>query len=367
MIPFLDLKTINQEYEDDFLNAIKNTFRSGQYIIGDEVKRFENNFATYCNTQHCISVGNGLDALTLIFKAYIQLGKLQPGDQVIVSANTFIASILSIINAGLKPVLVDTNLSNYNLTAHNIAPKITPKTKAILMVHLYGQITDEKNIQQLAKQHNLLLIEDAAQAHGAVANGQKAGSIGHSAAFSFYPGKNLGALGDGGAITTNDPNLAQILSAMRNYGSHQKYHNLYKGINSRLDEIQAAFLNLKLKNLDRDNATRQKIAQTYIAHINNQHIALPEYNNSGNHTFHLFVIRVQNQQQFQQYALNNGIQTQIHYPVAPHQQPAIQELFNQPYPISEQIHNTVVSIPLYHTLKNNQIEKIIHTLNQFEN
>lgn len=366
MIPYLDLKKINQPYEADILEKTKQFIASGRYMMGEHLDEFEHSFAKYCGTSHAIGVGNGLDALHLIFKGYMELGLLQKGDQVLVPANTYIASILAIINCGLQPKLVDTNLKNYNLDIYAVQNALEPgTTKAILMVHLYGQITEGKEIRQLADDFGLLLIEDAAQAHGAIEHNKRAGNIGHAAGFSFYPGKNLGCLGDGGAITTNDTQLANCIRALRNYGSEMKYHHIYKGINSRLDEWQAAVLNLKLKDLDFDNDKRQSIAKRYLAEIVNDKVALPEWDGSERHVFHIFVLRVQNRSDFQQYLLENGVQTLIHYPIAPHLQESMKEFSLLKLPISEQIHKEVVSIPCHQMLSYDDVSHIIQTINSY--
>ena len=278
MIKFLDLKKINKPYEDAFQQKLKNILESGWYILGNEVQKFETNFANYCQMKHCIGVGNGLDAIVLTLKAYILLGNLQKGDEIIVPANTYIATILAILQADLVPVLVEPNIQTYNINPDLIEEKITPKTKAILIVHLYGQLADMQGLISIGNKNNLLIIEDAAQAHGLQFEGN------HTKTFSFYPGKNLGALGDGGAITTNDDNLAEILFSLRNYGSKTKYHNDYIGVNSRLDEIQAAFLNVKLHNLDKDNNNRKIIAKRYLSEIKNHKITLPFLDTSSKTT-----------------------------------------------------------------------------------
>src|SRR5690606_29535357 len=296
---------------------------SGWYILGNSVKQFETEFAQYCGTKHCIGVANGLDALILIFRAYKELGILQNGDEVIVPANTYIASIIAILQNDLKPVLVDPNISTYNLNPIEIEKHVTERTKAILPVHLYGQLCEMEELSIIAQKHGLLVIEDAAQAHGASIDGKKAGNWSDAGAFSFYPGKNLGALGDGGAITTNSDELAQILYAIRNYGSHKKYQNDYIGINSRLDEIQAGFLSIKLKDLDKQNQKRREIAKRYLSEVNNPKITLPYYDCSDNHVFHLFVIRCEQRDQLQDFLRQQGIETLIHYPIAPHKQKAM--------------------------------------------
>lgn len=367
MIKFLDLHKINQPYQEKFQEKLNSFFDKSWYILGDEVKKFEANFATYTNATYCVGVGNGLDALVLIFKAYIQLGKLQKGDEVIVPANTYIASVLAILQADLVPVLVEPKLETYNINPDLIQEKITSKTKAILAVHLYGQLADIELINEIAQLNNLLVIEDAAQAHGATHNGDLVSK--NPKAFSFYPGKNLGAIGDGGAITTDDDTLAKVLYSLRNYGSDKKYHNDCIGINSRLDELQALFLNLKLPNLDADNAYRRQIAKRYLSEIKNPNIIVPKVSllesNQSNHVFHLFVIRTQKRLQLQDYLLANNIETLIHYPIAPHKQKAFSHWNNLSFPITEKIHDEVLSLPLSPVLTNEEVSFIIEKLNQW--
>ncbi len=365
MIPYLNLKKLNEPYQEAFLEKTKLFFNKGHYILGDEVLKFEEEFADYCNVSHCIGVGNGLDALILIFKAYLELGILKEGDEVIVPANTYIASILAIINAGLTPKLVDTNLLNYNLTLDVLQQQVTQHTKAVLMVHLYGQVNDALKIKTFCKDFGLLLIEDSAQAHGAAVDNMKAGAIGDAAGFSFYPGKNLGCLGDGGAVTTNNPKLANCIRSLRNYGSELKYHNIYKGINSRLDELQAAFLRLKLPDLDFDNKTRQGIAKRYISEITNPLIAMPYVDDFEAHVFHVFPVRVENRAAFQNHLLEHEIQTLIHYPIPPHKQEAMSEFHGLHFPVSELIHRQIVSIPLNPSLTVSEQDFIIEKLNGY--
>lgn len=366
MIAYLDLKKINESYEEEILELTKQFVLSGRYMMGEYLDEFESNYAKFCGTAHAIGVGNGLDALQLIFKGYKELGFLKEGDQVLVPANTYIASILAILNEGLQPKFVDTNLSNYNLDIFSVQNAIEPGvTKAILMVHLYGQITNGKEIRQLADDFGLLLIEDAAQAHGALEFGKRAGNIGHAAGFSFYPGKNLGCLGDGGAVTTSNTELANCIRALRNYGSEMKYHHIYKGVNSRLDEWQAAILNLKLKDLDFDNDKRQAIAKRYMNEINNNKISMPYWDGSENHVFHIFAVRVQKRASFQEYLLSNGIQTLIHYPIAPHLQESMTEYKDLLLPISEQIHNEILSLPCHQMLSFDEVTHIINVINTY--
>ena len=366
MIKFLDLQKVNLPYHDAFEQKTKSFLEKGWYILGDEVKIFERDFAAYCGSKFCIGVGNGLDALVLIFRAYIQLGKLQKGDEVIVPANTYIASILAILQADLVPILVEPNAATFNIDPDLIAEKITPKTKAILAVHLYGKLANTQQINQIAKANNLLVIEDAAQAHGATnAEGFKAGNLFDAAGFSFYPSKNLGALGDAGAVTTNDEALAKMISSLRNYGSETKYFNDQIGFNSRLDEIQAAFLNIKLPNLDAENQQRKVIANRYFEQISNPKILLPEYNGGNDHVFHLFVIRTKNREKLAQFLLENQIQTQIHYPVAPHKQNAFREWNRLSFPITEGIHEEVLSLPMSPVMTIEEADDVAKILNQY--
>ncbi|WP_374399363.1 DegT/DnrJ/EryC1/StrS family aminotransferase [Flavobacterium sp.] len=366
MIHFLNLKKINQPFEAAFQKKMKQFLEGGWYVLGNEVKQFETDFANYCGTKHCIGVGNGLDALVLIFKAYIHLGKLQKGDEIIVPANTYIASILAVLQADLVPVLVEPLLETYNINPDDIEAKITSKTKAILPVHLYGQLAEMNAINAIAQKYNLLVVEDAAQAHGSqFLENKKAGNLSHAAAFSFYPGKNLGALGDAGAITTNDDALAAVLFSMRNYGSKVKYENEIIGVNSRLDELQAAFLNIKLKQLDSENEFRRSMARRYLSEIKNDKIIMPTWDLSQNHVFHLFVIRTADRLALQNYLKENGIETMIHYPIPPHKQKALANWNTMSFPITEKIHKEVLSIPLNSGLKASEIQHIITTLNNY--
>lgn len=366
MIHFLNLKKINQPFEAAFQKKMKQFLEGGWYVLGNEVKQFETDFANYCGTKHCIGVGNGLDALVLIFKAYIHLGKLQKGDEIIVPANTYIASILAVLQADLVPVLVEPLLETYNINPDDIEAKITSKTKAILPVHLYGQLAEMNAINAIAQKYNLLVVEDAAQAHGSqFLENETAGNLSNAAAFSFYPGKNLGALGDAGAITTNDDALAAVLFSMRNYGSKVKYENEIIGVNSRLDELQAAFLNIKLKQLDSENEFRRSMARRYLSEIKNDKIIMPTWDLSQNHVFHLFVIRTSNRLELQNYLKENGIETMIHYPVPPHKQKALANWNTMSFPITEKIHNEVLSIPLNSGLKASELQHIITILNQY--
>ena len=370
MIPFLDLKNINQQYRQQLIEACTRVIDSGWYIGGTELEQFEQNFAKYCGTQYAIGVANGLDALILTLRAWKELGKLKDGDEVIVPSNTYIASILAITANNLTPVLVEPNIATYNIDPLKIEEVITVKTKVILPVHLYGQLADMPEIMQIAKQYNLLVLEDSAQSHGAQLQGIKAGNWGDASGFSFYPGKNLGALGDAGAVTTNDAELATMLKALRNYGSHEKYKNLVPGVNSRLDEIQAAMLDVKLKYLDQETQHRRHIASLYLNGIKNPLIQLPlgdvDAESYMQHVWHLFVIRTNQREALQQYLLNHGVQTLIHYPIPPHKQQAYKEWNNLNYPISEQIHNEVLSLPMGSTLSAVDAERIIALCNQFQ-
>jgi len=366
MIPFLDLHKVNLPYQEAFLQKTKSFLDKGWYVLGDEVKLFEKDFAAYCGTKYCIGTANGLDALVLIFKAYIALGKLKKGDEVIVPANTYIASILAVLQADLVPVPVEPKIGTLNIDQALIAEKITSKTAAILAVHLYGQLADMGAINDIAKQNGLLVIEDAAQAHGAEnTEGFKAGNLSDAAGFSFYPSKNLGALGDAGAITTNNPELARMIASLRNYGSEKRYYNDYIGCNSRLDELQAAFLNIKLPNLDAENLQRKIIANHYLSEIKNPEITLPEYNGGNHHVFHLFVIMTEDRDQLKEFLFEHGIDTQIHYPVAPHHQKAMESWNGFSFPITEKIHREVLSIPISPVLTLEEAAFVINVLNKY--
>ncbi|MFN9519593.1 MAG: DegT/DnrJ/EryC1/StrS family aminotransferase [Bacteroidota bacterium] len=366
MIKFLDLQKINKRHEAEFTAAMHRVLDSGWYILGKEVEDFEKAYAAYCGSKYCLGVANGLDALILIFRAYIETDKLKKGDEVLVPANTYIASILALSANELVPVPVEPDMKTYNMTGANLKQAITEKTKAVLAVHLYGQCADMKSIQQVADAHNLLVVEDAAQAHGASHHGQRAGAIGHAAGHSFYPGKNLGALGDGGAITTNDEELYTTMKALRNYGSHIKYQNLYKGYNSRLDELQAAFLSAKLPMLDEDNNSRKRIATAYLHGIKNPLIQLPFVAVENEHVWHLFVVRTANRDVFQKYLTDNGVQTVIHYPIPPHHQKAYSEWSNRSYPLTEQLHNEVISLPISPVMPDDEVEQVIRCVNNWK-
>lgn len=370
MIPFLDLKLINSKCRDDLVQACTRVIDSGWYIHGTELKAFESEFSAYCGSRHCIGVANGLDALTLTLRAWKELGKLREGDEVIVPANTYIASILAITENRLKPILVEPEENTFNLCPSKTAAAITPNTKAIIAVHLYGKLAPMPELMALANKHGLLILEDSAQAHGASIDGKRAGSWGHASGFSFYPGKNLGALGDAGAVTTNDDELATTIRALGNYGSHKKYENLYQGVNSRLDEMQAAMLRVKLQHLDKDTKRRKEIALAYakgITHPALHHPISVDSNQESleDHVFHLYVIRTTERETLHTYLNEQGIQTLIHYPIAPHQQKAYANWSNKSYPITERIHNEVVSLPISQTMTDNQVEFVIETINNY--
>lgn len=371
MIKFLDLQKINLQYSQEIEERMINTFRSGWYLLGNEVKNFEHNLAKYIGTSHVIGVANGLDALRLIFKAYIELGIMQKGDEVIVPANTYIATMLALTDNELVPILIEPDIETYNIDITKIENKITTKTKAILVVHLYGQTCWSYELESIAKIYNLKIVEDNAQAIGAEWNGIKTGNLGDAAGLSFYPGKNLGALGDGGAVTTKDDDLAATVRALANYGSNQKYVNIYRGLNSRLDEIQAAVLDVKLKYLDAENQKRREVATKYLNEINNVKLILPMVNGQlsiihwKDHVWHLFVIRTQERDRLQKYLTDQGIQTLIHYPIPPHKQQAYEEWNHLSYPITEKIHDEVLSLPLSPVITDEEVEKIITTINQF--
>ncbi|UPQ88119.1 DegT/DnrJ/EryC1/StrS family aminotransferase [Vibrio sinaloensis] len=365
MVPFLDLQNINQRYAEELKEACARVVDSGWYITGNELKSFENEFANYCGSVYCVGVANGLDALTLTLKAWKELGRVKDGDEVIVPSNTYIASILAISANNLVPVLVEPDQKSYNLNAANIKKAMTSKTRVILPVHLYGQISPMVEIMKLADEYNLLVLEDCAQSHGASIQNKKCGNWGHAGAFSFYPGKNLGALGDAGAITTDDEELFYTLAALRNYGSHKKYENKYLGVNSRLDEMQAAMLKVKLKYLDAENQHRKKVANAYLKGISNSKVQLPEVVAEEGHVWHLFVIRTDNRDVLAKHLEENGIHTLVHYPIPPHQQQAYAGYFDSEYPISEAIHNSVLSLPISPVLDEKAAQKVIDIINEY--
>ncbi|GIO88495.1 aminotransferase [Paenibacillus faecis] len=362
MIPFLDLKKINLRHEEAILQSVRSVLHSGWYILGEEVKKFESEFAAYCGTKYALGVANGLDALELIIRAF----GIGPGDEVIVPSNTYIASILAVSANGATPVLVEPDPRTYNIDPQKIESSITPRTKAILVVHLYGQSCNMKPIKDLAQKYNLKIIEDCAQAHGAIYSGKKVGNLGDAAGFSFYPGKNLGALGDAGAITTNDDSLYAELQALRNYGSHKKYENLFKGYNSRLDELQAPILREKLRFLDQDNEYRRGVSSYYMNHINNEHVILPCVEEGPlSHVWHVFAIRTSQRDNFIKYMNEMGIQTMIHYPIPPHKQEAYKEWNNLAFPLSEKIHSEIVSLPISPVLGLEDVRRIVEVINEY--
>lgn len=362
MVKFLDLKRVNEQYRNEIEESIKNVLNSGWYILGEECRKFETDFANYCGTMHAVGVANGLDALRLIIKAY----GFGNGDEIIVPANTFIATILAIVENGCTPVFVEPSESTYNIDENLIERYITKKTKAILPVHLYGSLANMKVIKEIAIKYSLKVIEDCAQAHGALYGGKRAGALGDAAAFSFYPGKNLGCLGDGGAVTTNDSSLADKIACLRNYGSIEKYRHVEKGINSRLDEIQAAVLRVKLKYLDIDNEKRRKISLRYRSEIVNNKILLPVASEELQHVWHLFVIRSRNRDLFQAYLQKNSIETQVHYPIPPHKQEAFAEYASKRLPVTEIIHKEVLSLPISPIMSEEEIGHVINMVNNYE-
>lgn len=362
MIKFLDLYKINERLRKEINDKIAQVLDSGWYLLGKETENFEQNFAKYCGVKHCIGVANGLESLNLIIKGY---GFAQ-GDEIIVPANTYIASILSISENGCTPILVEPDINTYNINPDLIEKKITSKTKAIMVVHLYGQAVQMDKIWTLAKKYNLKIIEDSAQAHGAKYQNQRVGSLGDASGFSFYPGKNLGCVGDGGCVTTNDDELAQKIKALRNYGSHKKYHNVFIGMNSRLDEIQAGILDIKLKFLDEDNQKRKEIAKYYRKNIKNSSIILPNVYTEDAHVWHLFVVRTKQRDNFQKYLLDNEIQTIIHYPIPPHKQECYKLWNNLSYPITEEIHKSVLSLPISPVMSDDEVKKVVEVINEYK-
>lgn len=370
MIDFLNLKRINQNYAAEITEAISRILNSGWYLLGKEVEAFEGEYANFIGSKYCIGVANGLDALILILRAYFEMGKVKEGDEILVPANTYIASILAITQNRLKPVLVEPDMVTFNMDSTLIEACITEQTKGILLVHLYGQNGMTPEIERIAEKYNLFIVEDNAQAHGAFYKGKRTGSLGHSAGHSFYPSKNLGALGDAGAVTTNDDTLAEIIRTIANYGSKRKYQNSLKGVNSRLDEIQAAILRIKLKYLDRDNSLRRKIAAYFFQYLRNPLIKVPqvasgEIIQSASHVWHLYVVQTIDRERLQHYLWENGIQTMIHYPIPPHKQEAFIEMGNLVLPKTEQMHREVLSLPISPLLTESEVSKIVKVCNDF--
>lgn len=366
MIPFLDLKSLNCQYKNELLQAAEKVISSGWYVQGEEVKLFEKEFAEYCGASHCVGVANGLDALNLIIRGYKELGRLSEGDEVIVPANTYIASVLAITENKLKPILVEPDENTYNISPSAITEAITDKTKAIMAVHLYGQLADMPKITAIAKKHDLIVIEDSAQAHGANSGQGKAGTLGDASGFSFYPGKNLGALGDGGAVTTNDSELAEVVRALGNYGSQKKYLNQYLGVNSRLDEIQAAFLRVKLRYIDQEISKRRSVAIRYSEEIRSEQVLLPKWKELEAHVFHLYVLRSENRDRLQAYLMDRGVQTLIHYPIAPHKQEAYKGMFlGSSFSLTEKLEKEVLSLPMGPTLTAEEVTLVVDAVNSF--
>ena len=363
MIKYLDLKAINALYDAELREAVSRVLDSGWYLKGEATRQFERDYAEYIGTRHCIGCGNGLDALMLILRAYIELGVMHEGDEIIVPANTYIASILAITECRLKPVLVEPSLDTLQIDDALIEQAITERTRGIMIVHLYGRCAYTSRIGDLCRQYGLKLIEDNAQAHGCSFEGRKTGSLGDAAGHSFYPGKNLGALGDAGAVTTSDDELAAVIRALGNYGSHQKYVHDYQGRNSRIDELQAAMLSVKLRHLDADNLRRKEIAARYISKVENPQIRIPQSDRDC--VWHIFSIFCEHRDQLQQYLAENGIETQIHYPIPPHKQGCCREWNHLSLPITEQIHAQELSIPCHQAMTDEDVNRIINMLNAF--
>ncbi len=370
MIPFLDLKKINARYREELIAAVERVVDSGWYVLGAEVEAFESEFASYCGVEHCIGVGNGLDALTLVLRAWKEMGRLEDGDEVIVPSHTYIATCLAVTDCGLQPVPVEPDARTFNLCPRSIETAVSDRTRAIVPVHLYGQLAPMPGIMDLAEKHGLLVLEDAAQSHGASLQGRKAGSFGHASAFSFYPGKNLGALGDAGAVTTNDTGLAQKVRALRNYGSERKYEHDYQGVNSRLDEIHAAMLRVKLKYLDAEAARRREIARAYANRISHPEIRLPigkgaEQSDLASHVFHLFVIRTARRDALQAHLGERDVQTLIHYPIPIHQQRAYADWKPGELTLTETLAAEVLSLPISPVLTDDEVDEVIDACNSF--
>lgn len=365
-VPFLDLKGLNAIHRARLIDAFVKVLDSGNYILGQSVEAFEAKFSDYCGVAHTIGVGNGFDALRLIFLAYKELGVMAEGDEVLVPANTYIASILAITENRLVPVLVEPDVNTSNIDETLIEAHVTSRTKCILTVHLYGRVAYSDKMQAVADKYGLKIVEDAAQAAGATWNSRKTGAIGHACGFSFYPSKNLGALGDAGAVTTSDGRFAEVVRALRNYGSHRKYHNLYKGQNSRLDEFQAAMLLEKLEGLDTQNEARRRIARHYKEAIRNEKLILPRPPaDEAEHVWHLYPLRTMYRDLFVEHLARRGVGTMIHYPIPPHKQPAYREWNQRSYPVTEEIHRTIVSIPISPVMTAEQLETVVDCCNAF--
>ena len=365
MIPFLDLKRINALHRAEILAAAAKVVDSGSYVLGEEVRGFEREFAAYCGVKHAVGVASGLDALTLIFRALKELGRLSDGDEILVPANTYIASILAVSANALKPVLIAPDPNTFNIAAAKIEERITPRTKAILIVHLYGRNAYNERIRDIADRRGLIVVEDAAQAHGAAFEGRRTGSLGNAGGFSFYPSKNLGALGDAGAVTSNDDAFAEIVRTLRHYGSRLRYENVYKGVNSRLDELQAAILRVKLKYLDEENGLRRRIAERYHSNINNAKLILPTVEKGDGNVWHLFVVRTERRDEFQRHLQDRGIETLIHYPLPPHRQQAYSEWNEESYPVSEELHRSVLSLPVDIAMTDSDMRQVADACNSW--
>jgi dTDP-4-amino-4,6-dideoxygalactose transaminase len=365
MIKFLDLQKITAKYADELHEAVNRVVDSGWYLQGKENEKFEADYAAYVGTKYAIGCANGLDALYLIMRGYIELGVMQPGDEIIVPANTYIATILAITKNNLVPVLVEPTLDNLEIDVDKIEEAITPRTKGIMIVHLYGRIAYNEKLQAICQKHQLKLLEDCAQSHGCTFKGVKTGALGDAGAHSFYPGKNLGAFGDAGAVTTNDETLAAAIRALANYGSQKKYVFKYVGMNSRLSEMDAAVLDVKLRHLDADNARRQDVARRYYEGIHNPLITLPKRLPNENNVYHLFPVLCKRRDEFQEYLKENGVQTIIHYPIPPHKQECYQDWNERSYPITEQIHAQELSLPMSQVLTDEEVERVIEVVNAF--
>lgn len=365
-ISFLDLKKVNQLHREELIQAATNVIDKGWYIQGTELQAFEKEFAEYCGTKFCLGVANGLDALSMTLRGWKELGRLHDGDSVMVQGNTYIATLLAITENNLKPVLVEPDPETFNLSISDLEKKFHAGVKVIMPVHLYGQLSNMAEIMKFANTHNLLVLEDSAQSHGAKVNNIKSGNYGDASGFSFYPGKNLGALGDGGAITTNDPELAECISYLRSYGSKVKYHHQYKGLNSRLDEMQAAFLRIKLKDLDLQTENRKKIADRYLKNMKNQFVILPKLESRESHVWHLFVIKTDHRDTLKKYLETCGIETHIHYPIAPHKQGAYKEYASTSLPITEDLQGKTLSLPISPVLTDEEVQYVIDSVNKFD-
>lgn len=366
-IPFLSLKDVTAKYAEEIREAVCRVVDSGWYLQGYENERFERHYADYIGTRYCIGCGNGLDALACIYRAYIELGIMYPGDEVIVPANTYIASILAITENGLKAVLVEPDPNTLELDENKVEEAVTARTRSILLVHLYGRCAYTDRIGQLCEKYHLHLVEDNAQAHGCKYRGKRTGSLGEAAGHSFYPGKNLGALGDGGAVTTDNKELAECIRVLANYGSQKKYVFKYRGRNSRLDEIQAAVLDVKLRHLDEDNRLRQQVAAFYYDNIDNQLVGMPERLPDENNVYHLFPVFAERRDEFQHYLETRGIQTLIHYPIPPHLQECYSgEWVNRLLPITERLAKQEISLPISQIMSAKELEKVVFAINLFK-